>query len=386
MRPENPAVVRGRIVSASAVLDDGVITVDGDRIGDVTPSAEWIAGHPDSEVPSHLGTVLPGLVDIHNHGGFGHRFDTVDPAEARAAAQFHQSRGSTTVLASVVTAAAADMVAQVEVLRALAQDGVLGGIHAEGPFLAKARCGAQDPRYLRDPDPELAEQLVAAGGGHLRVMTLAPELPGYDKVAQLISDSGVAVSLGHSDTDFTTFRNALRPSGFGRIVTHLANGMPPLHHRHPGPVAAALVAAADRQAIVELIGDNVHVDSGFGALVFATAPGRVALITDAMQAAGMPDGDYILGPQQVRVADGVARIANGSIAGGTSTLLQCLVWAVRACGVPLADAVRAATSVPAEAAGLTEVGDLRTGQFADLVVVDDELRLRSVLRRGQWLS
>ncbi|MFI9510758.1 N-acetylglucosamine-6-phosphate deacetylase [Nocardia sp. NPDC052566] len=378
--------VRGRIVSAAAELDDGVVTVDGDRIVTVLSLPEWVAANGSSPVPEFAGTVLPGLVDIHNHGGFGHRFDTVDAGEARAAAEFHQGRGSTTVLASVVTGAADDMVAQVAMLRELATDGVLGGIHAEGPFLAAARCGAQDPRYLREPDLELTDRLLDAAGGQLRVMTLAPELPGYGKVAQRLSEHDVVVALGHSDTAYTQFRDALRPRGFGGLVTHLANGMPPLHHRHPGPVAAGLVAAAEGDAIVELIGDGVHVESGFGALVFATAPGRVALITDAMQAAGMPDGDYILGPQAVTVTDGVARIANGSIAGGTSTLLQCLAWAVQACGVPLREAVLASTAIPAAAAGLADVGDLRTGRFADLLVVDDDLRLRRVLRRGQWLS
>ncbi|MFQ6393714.1 N-acetylglucosamine-6-phosphate deacetylase [Nocardia sp. KC 131] len=378
--------IRGRIVSAAQVLDDGVVTVSGERINAVRSVAEWSAAHPDSAVPAFSGTVLPGLVDIHNHGGFGHRFDTVDAAQARAAAEFHHSRGSTTVLASVVTGSAADMIAQTTMLRGLAEAGVIGGIHAEGPFLASARCGAQDPRYLRDPDSALTDQLLAAGGGHLRVMTIAPELPGYEAVAERLSDSDVVVALGHSDADFTTFRQALRPNGFGSLVTHLANGMPPLHHRAPGPVAAALVAAAEGNVVVELIGDGVHVDSGFAALAFATAPGRVALITDAMQAAGMPDGDYQLGPQSVRVSGGVARVASGSIAGSTAHLLRCLAWAVQDCGVPLREAVMAATSIPALSAGLADVGDISIDHFADLLIVDDNLQVHQVLRHGQWLT
>ncbi|WP_378734393.1 N-acetylglucosamine-6-phosphate deacetylase [Nocardia brasiliensis] len=379
-------VIRGRVVSAAAQLDDGVVSVVGDRIGAVLPFSEWVAAHPGSSEPPFSGTVLPGLVDIHNHGGFGHRFDTVDAAEARAAAEFHHASGSTTVVASVVTGAAADMVAQTGVLRELAAAGMLGGIHAEGPFLSEARCGAQDPRFLRDPDLELTDQLLAAGGGHLRMMTLAPERSGYDAVAQRLTEHGVVVSLGHSNADYTSFLKALRPTGFGALVTHLANGMAPLHHREPGPVAASLVAAAAGHATVELIGDGVHVDPGFAALVFATAPGRVALITDAMQAAGLSDGEYQLGPQSVTVRQGVARIANGSIAGGISTLLDGVARAVRESGVPLTDAVLAATATPAAALGLAEVGDLRKGYFADVLIVDANLQLRRVLRRGQWLS
>ncbi|GAA5101551.1 amidohydrolase family protein [Nocardia iowensis] len=386
MVTDTELVIRGRVVSASAQLDDGVVSIVGERIGAVLPFAEWVAAHPDSAEPTFSGTLLPGLVDIHNHGGFGHRFDTVDAAQARAAAEFHHASGSTTVVASVVTGAAADMVEQTAVLRELAAAGFLGGIHAEGPFLSEARCGAQDPRFLRDPDLELTDQLLAAGGGHLRVMTLAPERSGYDAVAQRLTEHGVVVSLGHSNADYTSFLKALRPNGFGTLVTHLANGMAPLHHREPGPVGASLVAAAAGHATVELIGDGVHVDGGFAALVFATAPGRVALITDAMQAAGLTDGEYQLGPQSVTVRQGVARIANGSIAGGISTLLDCVARAVRESGVPLADAVLAATATPAAAIGLTEVGDLRKGDFADVLIVDTNLQLRRVLRRGQWLS
>ncbi|MGK8553990.1 N-acetylglucosamine-6-phosphate deacetylase [Nocardia gipuzkoensis] len=386
MTEHSELTIRGRIVSASVTLDDGVVMTSGERITAVRSFAQWRAVHPDLPEPPYSGILLPGLVDIHNHGGFGHRFDVVDAAQARAAAESHHASGSTTVVASVVTGPAAEMVAQTAVLRELAEEGVLGGIHVEGPFLAEARCGAQDPRFLRDPDLDLTDQLLGAGGAWLRAMTLAPERPGYAEVARRLVDHGVVVALGHSDTDYEAFRNALYPSGSGRLVTHLANGMPPLHHRNAGPVAAALVAAAAGDVTVELIGDGVHVDPGFAALVFASAPGRVALVTDAMQAAGLGDGEYRLGPQSVTVRDGVARIANGSIAGGVSTLLQCVARAVRESDVPLRDAVLAATCTPATVLGLADVGDLRPGYFADILTVSDNLQLRRVLRRGQWLS
>ncbi|GAB2563076.1 amidohydrolase family protein [Nocardia heshunensis] len=362
-----------------------MVTVQGERVAAVRPATEWATTHRELP-PEYSGTVVPGLVDIHTHGGFGHRFDTEDAAQARSAAAFHHRQGSTTVLASIVTAAPEAMIAQVTTLRALAADGAIAGIHIEGPFLARTRCGAHDLDYLIDPDPTLVDRLLQAADGRLRVMTLAPERPGFDTAAKQLAEAGVVVAVGHSDSSFARFRSALSPEGCATLVTHLANGMPALHHRAPGPVAAALVAAAQQQAYVELIGDGVHVDSGFGALVFATAPERVALVTDAMQAAGMPDGQYRLGPQEVTVTDGVARVAGGSLAGGTSTLLQGLRWAVRECRVPLADAVAAVTSTPAAAAGLDEVGDLRPGMYADAVVLDEELNLLRVLRRGRWLA
>ncbi|MGW4248246.1 N-acetylglucosamine-6-phosphate deacetylase [Nocardia sp. NPDC004722] len=377
--------LRGRVVTRAGILEDAVVTVQGERVAAVRPATDWATTHRELP-PEYAGTVVPGLVDIHTHGGFGHRFDTDDAAQARAAAAFHHRQGSTTVLASIVTAAPDIMVAQVTALRGLAVDGVIAGIHIEGPFLARTRCGAHDLDYLIDPDTALVDRLLRAADGRLRVMTLAPERPGFDTAAKQLAEAGVVVAVGHSDSSFARFREALSPEGCATLVTHLANGMPALHHRAPGPVAAALVSAAQQQAYVELIGDGVHVDSGFGALVFATAPERVALVTDAMQAAGMPDGQYRLGPQTVTVTDGVARVAGGSLAGGTSTLLDGLRWAVRECRVPLADAVAAVTSTPAAAAGLDEVGDLRPGMYADAVVLDEELNLVRVLRRGRWLA
>ncbi|MFI1917311.1 N-acetylglucosamine-6-phosphate deacetylase [Nocardia sp. NPDC020380] len=376
--------LRGRVITASGVRADAVVTVRGERIVAVRDFAEWTAP-PEHSPPEFAGTVLPGLVDIHNHGGLGHRFDTTDAAEALAAAEFHHSQGSTSVIASIVTTAPAEMLRQTATLRELAARGTIAGIHAEGPFLSEGRCGAHDPAYLRDPDPALIEQLLNAADGYLRVMTLAPERPGFDSAATLLTEHGVIVAAGHTDAGFTDFRAALAPAGHATLVTHLANGMPPLHHRSPGPVAAALLAAAQQHAFLELIGDGVHVDPGFAALVFATAPGRVALVTDAMQAAGMPDGRYRLGPREVVVTNGVARVHSGSIAGGTATLLHCLRWAVRECAVPLPDAIAAATTIPAAALRLPDVGDLRPGMYADALVLDDDLNLRRVLRRGRWL-
>lgn len=383
MNREPQTRLRGRIVAASNSFDDGVVTFRDERIVAVESFASWSAAHPDISPPPFAGTVIPGLVDIHNHGGFGHRFDTTDPDEARAAAEYHLRNGTTTVLAGIVTAAPEEMVAQTAMLSELAAAGVIAGVHAEGPFLSEVRCGAQDPRYLLDPDPALIDRLLTAGGGWLRVMTIAPERAGFRAAVERLVADGVVVALGHSDAQFDEFRNALSPNGFGTLVTHLANGMPALHHRAPGPVAASLVAAAHGDVVVELIGDGVHVDAGFGALAFATAPERVALITDAMQAAGLPDGEYRLGPQAVRVSGGVARVASGSIAGGTSTLLDCLRWAVRECGVALPDAVRAATRTPAEAVGLDDVGDLAAGRYADILVLDEDMGLRRTLRRGR---
>lgn len=380
--------IRGAIPTAG--LADGVITVDSGFITKIEPIAGTDQTDQTDQTDGRAAggdVLLPGLLDLHCHGGGGASFATSDPAEAAAAAAFHAARGTVGVLASLVTAAPADLLRQVRMLAGLAASGDVLGIHLEGPFLAPARRGAHDPSLLREPDPALAEALLDAGGGAIRVVTIAPELPGAAEVAAALRAAGVVVAHGHTDADYAMMTAALARAG--ALVTHLGNAMPPLHHRAAGPVAAALVAAAADAAWVELIADGVHVDAGFTRLVFAAAaPGRVVLVTDATAAAGMPDGSYPLGPVRVTVSGGVARLAGpggGAIAGGTSTLLS-VVGVARDSGVRLPDAVRAASETPAGVLGLGCRGRLAAGMAADIVVTDARLRVRRVLRGGRWLD
>lgn len=392
--------IRGKIPTAG--LADGVLTVTDDVITSVAaagPDGADTAG--SSRVPGTDLIILPGFIDIHCHGGGGHRFTTTDPAEALAAAAHHAARGTTGIIASLVTAAPAAMVAQVRALAPLVASGDLLGLHLEGPFLSSARCGAQAPAFIRDPDPALATDLLdAAGGagGAIKIVTLAPERPGAAEVAALLRSAGVVVALGHTDASFASMSDGLASANGSALVTHLANGMPPLHHRSAGPVAAALVAASADAASVELIADGVHVDAGFTRLVFAAAaPGRVVLVTDAMAAAGMPDGSYELGPQRVLVSGGVARLQTPGhpLAGGTSSLAQVVATAHEA-GVPLADAACAASMAPARVLGLGAApgngssapapGALTPGNRADLVVADGRLRVQRVMRAGRWIK
>lgn len=360
--------LRGRAPSAG--LDDAIIEVTGGMITAVTAGA----GPVDA-------MILPGLIDIHCHGGGGHTFCTDDPDEALAAAAHHHRAGTTSVVASLVTAPAAVMLAQISALAPLVAAGDLLGIHLEGPFLSAARCGAQSPGDLLLPDPGLAELFIEAGGGAVRVVTIAPELPGAADVMAVFRDAGVIVALGHTAASYDVMRQAIANLDGTVLITHLANGMPPLHHRSGGPVAAALVAASRGEATVELIDDGVHVDQGFADLVFATAAdGHVVLVTDAMAAAGMADGEYQLGPQRVRVTGGVARLdPGGALAGGTSHLINDVT---RAGGtVP---AVRAATEVPAHILGHNDVGIIAPGHPADLVVIEPSGE-RRVMRHGVFL-
>jgi len=396
--------IRGAVPTAG--LTDGVVTVQDGVVASVAAAdAPGLSGAPRAP-----GTViLPGLLDIHCHGGGGHSFATTDPAEALAVAAYHAATGTTGVIASLVSAAPEELLRQVRTLAPLVAAGQLLGIHLEGPFLAPARRGAHAPWLLRDPDPALVADLLEAAGGAIKIVTVAPERPGAAPVAAMLRAAGVVVAYGHTDAGYDCMARALAGASGDGLVTHLGNAMPALHHRAAGPVAAALAAAAGDAASVELIADGVHVDAGFTRLVFAAAaPGRVVLVTDATAAAGMADGDYVLGPLRVTVSGGVARLTaegeaaegeaaeggageggaggGSAIAGGTSTLLRVVATA-RAAGVPLADAARAASAAPARVLGLSAWrGALAPGMVADLVVTGENLGLRRVMRAGRWLE
>lgn len=396
--------LRGRTVSGGTLTEEAVVAFEDDRIsfvGSPEEFSQWPEAEAYTEVRIPAGaTILPGLVDVHCHGAAGADFPSGDPEAAERAIRFLHAAGTTTLLASLVTAGRDDMLRAAEALAPLAEQELLAGLHAEGPFLSTARCGAQDPAHLGVPDPDFVDELVARSQGQLRSMTYAPELAGTDALIEQLVSHGVLPAVGHTDADAATVTASLdvateelSSAGFDgyterAMVTHLFNGMPPMHHRAPGPVAACLEAAAQGKAVVELVADGVHLDPATVRMVFALlGPGAIVLVTDSMAATGLADGRYTLGPQDVVVSGGAARLADGnSLAGGTSTMLDVVRSAVDG-GVPLEQAVQSATAVLAELVGLAdEVGALDVGFSADAVVVDRHLRLVSVFRNGRQLE
>ena len=298
----------------------------------------------------------------------------------------HRRAGTTSLIASCVTAAPDILRRRTRVLADLCDAGELAGIHLEGPFISRERCGAQDPAFITAPDAELTRELIGLGRGHVVTMTLAPERPGATGDGGVIAalvEGGALPSFGHTDSGAgagTPVRST-RPT-----ATHLFNGMRPVHHRAPGPVPELLAAAASGRCVVELVGDGVHLDQTLVRSMFELL-GRdgIVLVTDAMAAAGMPDGDYALGSQAVTVVDGVARLAGGAIAGGTAHLID-VVRTTWHGGVDLVDAVFAASRQGAGILGDESVGALAPGLRADLVVVDEELRPVMVVRRGEVVA
>jgi N-acetylglucosamine-6-phosphate deacetylase len=389
-----PTLLTGRVVTPAGVVDDGGVVVEGDRIAWVGRRAEL--DHPSAFQPDGWRdglTLLPGLVDLHNHGGAGGEFGA-DPEAGRVAAAHHLHHGTTSLVGSIVSAPAEALVRGVAACAELVADGTLAGIHLEGPFLSVVRCGAQDPSALRDPDPALVDALTAAASGGLAQMTFAPERPGADALVAQLTAAGAIAAVGHTDADAGQSRAALDQvlelgaRGGRPLVTHVFNGMPPLHHRSPGPIAAALGSAARGEAVLEVVGDGVHLAADTVRMLFETVgPDSLALITDAMAASGMPEGRYRLGGREVVVEGRTARLADGgAIAGGVATLLDVVRWGVTDVGLPLVDVVTAASLTPAAVMGWADVGALEAGRRADLLAIDDAYEPVCVLRAGEWVT
>jgi N-acetylglucosamine-6-phosphate deacetylase len=390
--PAGRELLRGDLVSSGRRLDDALVLVEDGRFAWVGPATAW-PGADDLPAPSPGRLILPGLVDVHCHGGAGHGFPEADADGMRAACDHHLRHGTTTLLGSLVSAPADQLDRRVHALVPLVASGHLAGIHLEGPFLSAARCGAQDPRAIVPGDPSLLRRLLDAGTGAIRSMTLAPETPRLTELLDVLAAHDVTPSFGHTEASAAETRAAVRSVGGRRLgATHLFNGMPPLHSRSPGPVAACLAAAARGSLVLELVGDGVHLADQTVAMVFdLVGPDRIALVTDAMAAAGMADGRYPLGPMTVDVVAGVARLASdpgttGAIAGGTARLLDVLRRTVQHAGIPLPEAVTAATTTPARLVGLdAELGDVVPGLRADLLITDAGLVPHAVLRAGRWI-
>jgi len=376
----------GRVTTdAWVAFQDGTISATG--VGDgwrSRASADRGAGAPREEtvIDARGRWLTPGFIDIHCHGAGGAAFDDDDGAITTALA-VHRRHGTTRSVLSLVTAGQTALEERLaRVARAAAADPLVLGAHLEGPFLDPDFRGAHDPALLRVPDPESVSRLVAAANGSLRQVTLAPELPGADRAIDAFMAAGIAVAVGHTGADYATALSAFERGA--SILTHAFNGMRGIHHRAPGPVAAALHTS---HVTLEVINDGVHVHPEVVRLAFSGAPGRVALVTDAMAATDAPDGAYRLGTLPVTVADGIARVTDGgAIAGSTLTQDEALRRAVEA-GVSIEAAVTALTETPARAIGRSsDLGRLAPGFAADLVLLGSDLTVEAVIADGRRLA
>ncbi|MCL6442380.1 MAG: N-acetylglucosamine-6-phosphate deacetylase [Alicyclobacillus sp.] len=357
----------------AVVVKDGIIA----SVGAWDGRADWV-------LDGRGGFVIPGCIDLHVHGAAGydlmegsaHSVDAVSLALAR--------RGCTSFLATSVTASFSDLMRFIDGVKAVAgrEPGArILGIHLEGPYLNRRRKGMQNEAQIRNPDVgEMAEFLDAAQG-LIRMVTLAPELPGADVLIRFLRDRGVVVAMAHSEASYDEAKAAFTLGV--THVTHCFNAMPSIHHREPGPV----VAAWEEPAVTcEAIVDNVHLHPAIVRLMYRNlGRDKMALVTDAMQAMGLGDGDYHFGGHWVQVRDGVARLADGTLASSTVTMTQAIRHAV-ANGLSLTEAVYMAATTPAQILGMGQKGRIAPGCDADLVICDESLEVVSVLIGGEVLE
>jgi N-acetylglucosamine-6-phosphate deacetylase len=386
-------------IAASAVVLDGAVR----RPGWIEVSGEQVLACGSGIAPRTADVefldcfVVPGFVDMHVHGGGGAAYDgsgsdrtgggsdRTHYTDAADAAAFHRRHGTTTTLASLLTASPADLLEQVRVLADATRDGVVAGIHLEGPWLSETRCGAHDVKQLREPDPAEIDALLAAADGTIAMVTVAPELTGADAAIERLVDAGIIVAVGHTDATYEQTKRAVQMGA--TVGTHVFNAMRPLHHRDPGPALALL---EDPRVTVELIADGVHVHPALVHQVALTAGAdRVALITDAMAAAGLGDGAFRLGALDVEVRGSVARLRGQSTIAGSTATMDALFRTAATGLEPESDrallhAVAMTSTTPARTLGLDHAGSIRPGGAADLVVLDRQLQVSAVMAGGIW--
>ena len=328
--------------------------------------------------------IIPGLVDVHNHGNSGADFSDGKLEGLKTMGRYLAKNGVTSFAPASMTlpydVLAAAFATAVEYREGRPAEGArLMGIQMEGPFFSEKKKGAQNGAYLRDPDFEAFKELYEGCGGLIRIADVAPELPGAAEFAEKASKL-CTVSVAHTDADYEQAA-AVFQSG-ARHLTHLFNAMPPIHHRKPGVIGAA----SERECVVaELICDGLHVHPSSVRMAFKLFPERICLVSDALRCCGMPDGEYELGGQQVFLKDNIARLADGTIAGSASNLYQCMLNAIDF-GIPTAAAINSATIIPARELGCQgEIGSIEEGKLADFVVCDEQLRCKTVYIGGEKL-
>lgn len=381
----------GRVLTRAGIAENGVVAVAGESIvyaGERSglPSAcqDFTVNARDEE-----GLLIPGFVDVHVHGGAGHDFMYAGSREISETAALHAMNGTTTMLATTMTASKSDIDRALAEVSAYRSGGMpyaqIAGVHLEGPFISRKWPGAQNVEHIVPPNPEWLEEWTRAYPGLIRQVTLAPELEGAARIIAWLRDQGITAALGHTDASYEEV-TAAADAGLSQAV-HAFNQMTPLHHRRPGAAGAVL---ADNRIRAEVIADGIHVHpAAVSLLARLKGPDGLILITDAMSAAGLNDGIYSIGDLPVIVKDGSAHLRDHPdvLAGSTLTMIRGFRFLIREAGLTIEDASRAASLNPARSIGMEKViGTLEAGKRADILLLDKGLELCGVWIKGRRLS
>lgn len=373
-------IINGSVFVGEGFVERDVFAADGRFVGE---AARAEGGQTVDAAGCY---VIPGLVDLHFHGSAGADISDGDLAGLHRMGAYEASRGVTAMCPATMTLPEDVLMRAAQAAAAYepaADEAALVGINMEGPFISPSKVGAQNPDYVRNPSADEFRRLQEAAGGLFKLVDIAPEEPGAEEFIREMANE-VRISLAHTCTDYDTAARAFELGA--RQLTHLYNAMDPMHHRKPGPIPAAVEHG---EVTAEIIADGVHIHPAMVRLAFQLfGDDRMILISDTLRAAGLEDGTYDLGGQDVTVRGPVATIDNGALAGSVSDLMRCLTVAVREMGIPLASAVKAASANPARALGLdAERGAIEAGKVADAVLLDKEtLDVRAVVLRGELLA
>ncbi len=379
-------ILNGTVITPSKMIEDGTVIFDDGKITAVGRRAEIKAPPGARIIDASQKIVTPGFIDLHVHGGKGKSVMDASAEAVNELAKFEASHGTTAFLPTTISASQERLVDAVKALREAMEKGTEGaeilGVHLEGPYISTEKCGGQDPDFIRPPSLDEFAEILKASNQNVRIVTLAPEVDGAEKLIEELRNRGIVVSMGHSNATYSEALNAIKHG-----VTHAAhvfNGMRSFHQREPGVIGAALL---HDEVTAELISDGVHVHpAAMKLLIRVKGSNKVVLVTDAIRAAGMPDGEYRLGEQDVIVKNGVCRLVSGELAGSTLTMDRALRNMVESVGISLQEAVMMATMNPARVIGMEDrKGGIAPGKDADLVILDERLNVCSTVLKGEVL-
>jgi N-acetylglucosamine-6-phosphate deacetylase len=379
------AIFTKKVITPDTIIPQGLVLVEGTKILDVGTRSSLAFDESEFEaLHFEQGTLVPGFIDVHIHGARGRDIMEGTRDAIEVVSKHLASHGTTSYLATTVTASPIETIQAVENLGRLVPEETGGarilGLHLEGPFISQEKRGVHPPEFIRAPSTRIFDELLKMSNAHVRLITVAPEVPGGLDFIQHIRSKGVLVSLGHSNATYEVARQAIRAGASN--ATHTFNAMRDFSHREPGVLGAVLT---ESMVWTELIADGAHVDPvAIQMLLKCKGHRRILLVTDAISAAGMPDGDFQLGSLLIKVSQGVCRVPEGALAGSTLSLDRALQNMIRWTGLPLEEAVYMTSRNAAESIGVADrKGSIRPGYDADLVLLDDGLHVRATICEGK---